>query len=166
MKIQIANSNHISPLFQIYRDCKKALDAQGIYQWTDDYPNIEIVKTDIEKEETYILTDKNQLLGAVILNEEQDQQYQTIDWKFSDKKVLVIHRLAINPTFQGKGYARKLMDFAEDFAAKNNYTAIRLDAFKPHKRVIQFYIKRNYHIRGETFFAGRAQPFYCMEKEI
>jgi hypothetical protein len=47
--------------------------------------------------------------------------------------------------------AGKVVDFTEDFAAQNNYTAIRLDAFKPHKRVIQFYLKRNYHISGETF---------------
>jgi len=166
MEIQIADTKHISPLFKIYQDCKSFLDAKGIFQWTDTYPNIEIVKKDVENKETFILIDRNQLVGVVVLNEQQDQQYTKIAWKFNDKKVLVVHRLAINPDQQGKGYARKLMDFAEDYAAKNNYTAIRLDAFRPHERVIQFYLKRNYQIRGETFFPGRTQPFYCMEKAI
>ena len=166
MQIQVATANHITPLFQIYQDCKKALDAQGIFQWTDTYPNIEIVKRDVESGKTFILNDENQLAGVVILNEEQDPQYANIDWKFNDQKVLVVHRLAINPSLQGKGYARKLMDFAEDYAAKNSYTVIRLDAFIPHDRVIQFYLKRDYLIRGETFFPGRTQPFYCMEKAV
>ncbi|MGK0365721.1 MAG: GNAT superfamily N-acetyltransferase [Saprospiraceae bacterium] len=166
MQIQLANITHITPLFQIYKDCKIALDDQGIFQWTDTYPNIKTVEHDIESREIFILKDKNQLVGVVILNEDQDPQYATIDWKFNDKKVLVVHRLAINPALQGKGYARKLMDFAEDYATENSYTVIRLDAFIPHDRVIQFYLKRNYQIRGETFFPGRTQPFYCMEKVI
>lgn len=166
MKIQLASSIHITPIFQIYQDAKITLDAQGIFQWTDAYPNIEIVKSDIEKGETYILKDENQLVGVIILNEEQDPQYKEIDWKFDDQKVLVVHRLAVNPTSQGKGYARKLMDFAENYALENNYAVIRLDAFIPHDRVIQFYLKRNYLIRGETFFPGRTEPFYCMEKAI
>jgi len=166
MQIQIATSTHIALLFQIYQDCKKALDLQGIFQWTDTYPNLETVKKDVKNEDAFILKDKTQLLGVIVLNEQQDQQYAKIDWKINDKKVLVVHRLAINPKRQGKGYARKLMDFAEDYAVKNKYTVIRLDAFQPHERVIQFYLKRNYQIRGETFFPGRTQPFYCMEKAV
>lgn len=166
MQIQLATPPYIASIFKIYQDAKIALDAQDIFQWTDAYPNIEIVKSDIEKEETYILKDKNQLVGVLILNEEQDPQYKEIDWKFNDQKVLVVHRLAVNPALQGKGYARKLMDFAENYALENNYTVIRLDAFIPHDRVIQFYLKRNYLIRGETFFPGRTEPFYCMEKAI
>ena len=91
MEIQIADPSHINPLFQIYKDCKKALDAQGIPQWTDTYPNIETLKKDIENKEAYILKDKKQLLGVVVLNEQQDQQYTNVDWRFNDKKILVIH---------------------------------------------------------------------------
>ncbi len=166
MQIQLATLTHIASVFKIYQDAKITLDAQGIFQWTDAYPNIEIVQSDIKKGETYILKDENQLVGVIILNEEQDPQYKEIDWKFDDQKVLVVHRLAITPTLQGKGYARKLMDFAENYALENNYTVIRLDAFIPHDRVIQFYLKRNYQIRGETYFPGRTEPFYCMEKAI
>ena len=80
--------------------------------------------------------------------------------------MLVIHRLVINPKHQKHGYARILMDFAEDFAKNNDYTSIRLDAYIPNERVIAFYKKRNYHISGKVFFPGRDQPFYCMEKLI
>jgi len=40
---------------------------------------------------------------------------------------------------QGNGFARKLMDFAEDYAEKKGYTSIRLDAFSQNERVIKFF---------------------------
>jgi GNAT superfamily N-acetyltransferase len=36
--------------------------------------------------------------------------------QFNDSKVLVIHRLVVHPNKQNKGYAKLLMDFAEDYA--------------------------------------------------
>jgi ribosomal protein S18 acetylase RimI-like enzyme len=72
----------------------------------------------------------------------------------------------IDPKYQGKSYARKLMDFAEKYAKKNNYSSIRLDAYSQNKRVIDFYGKRKYFIRGNVNFPGREYPFHCMEKEI
>jgi ribosomal protein S18 acetylase RimI-like enzyme len=65
-----------------------------------------------------------------------------------------------------RGYAQKLMDFAENFAKENNYSSIRLDAYSQNERVIEFYKKRNYFIRGNINFPERKHPFHCMEKEI
>lgn len=78
----------------------------------------------------------------------------------------MIHRLVVDPKYQGKGYARRLMDFAEKFAKENNYSSIRLDAYSQNKRVIDFYEKRQYFIRGNVNFPEREYPFHCMEKEI
>ena len=72
----------------------------------------------------------------------------------------------IDPNYQGKGYAKKLMDFAEKFANENNYSSIRLDAYSQNKRVVEFYKKRNYIIRGSVNFPEREYPFHCMEKEL
>ncbi|MEZ5022089.1 MAG: GNAT family N-acetyltransferase [Chitinophagales bacterium] len=95
-----------------------------------------------------------------------EAEYQKVDWKCNDSKVLVIHRLVVNPKHQKQGYAKLLMDFAEDFATNNGYSSIRLDAYSENKAVIEFYQKRNYIQRGNVNFPGREHPFYCMEKEV
>ena len=80
--------------------------------------------------------------------------------------MLVIHRLVVHPKHQRKGYAKTLMDFAEDYAQNNDYTSIRLDAYTQNKRVIRFYKSRGYSIRGNVYFSERTLPFHCMEKLI
>lgn len=58
------------------------------------------------------------------------------------------------------------MNFAENFAHENNYSSIRLNAYSQNKRVVEFYKKRKYFIRGNVKFPGREYPFHCMEKVV
>ncbi len=164
--IQKGQLSDLEKLFQIYLNAKKELEQNNIYQWTNHYPTITIIKNDLKKEVLYILKNNNEIIGAINISEEQETEYQSVNWKFNNSKVLVIHRLVINPKHQKQGYAQKLMEFAEEFAKGNNYSSIRLDAYSQNDRVIEFYKKRNYCISGKVNFPEREQPFYCMEKEI
>ena len=166
LKIEKAQLSDLEDLFQIYLNGKNELEKNSIYQWTDSYPTISIIEHDIRKGELFTLKNESELIGAITINEDQEKEYQTIPWEFDDTKVLVIHRLVINPKHQKQGFAHKLMDFAEDFAIQQNFTSIRIDAYSQHEKVIEFYKKRNYVVRGNVYFPGREFPFYCMEKEL
>ncbi|NRD19474.1 GNAT family N-acetyltransferase [Winogradskyella eckloniae] len=156
----------LDPLFTIYLNCKTALEKNGIYQWVDSYPTKKIIAEDIDKGVLFILKTNREIIGAINISEEQETEYKTVNWEFNALKVLVIHRLVIAPKHQRNGYARRLMDFAEKFARENNYTSIRLDAYSQNKKVVEFYKKRAYVIRGQVNFPKRAHPFHCMEKKI
>ena len=161
-----AQKADLQEIFEIYESAKVELARQQIFQWYDTYPNISIIETDINNEVLYILKKGNTIVGAINVNEAQDEAYKEIDWEFDAKKVLVIHRLVIHPKFQRNGYAAQLMDFAESFAQQNQYTSVRLDTYCENKISIKFYTKRDYFIRGKVYFDGRVYPFCCMEKAI
>ena len=156
----------LNELFLIYLNGKYELEKNGILQWTKNYPTKSIIESDLRKGVLYTLKNNNEIIGAINISEEQETEYKLIKWKFDNSKVLVIHRLVIDPKYQRKGYAKKLMNFAENFARKNNYSSIRLDAYSQNEKVIDFYKKRNYFIRGDVRFPGREFLFHCMEKEI
>jgi predicted amidohydrolase/GNAT superfamily N-acetyltransferase len=165
-KIEKGQLFDLEKLFQIYINGKIDLENNGIYQWTDNYPTISIIENDLKKDVLYTLKSNEKIIGAINISEEQEAEYELIKWEFDNSKVLVIHRLVIDPKHQKKGYAQKLMDFAENFAKENNYSSIRLDAYSQNVRVIEFYKKRNYFIRGNVNFPEREYPFHCMEKDI
>lgn len=166
LKIEKAHLTDLEEIFQIYQNGKSELERNGLNQWTDNYPTIAIIQNDLEKGYMYVLKNGSEIIGAINISEEQEAEYQNVDWKFNDSKVLVIHRLVVDPKYQRQGYAKQLMDFAEDFAKNNDYSSIRLDAYSANKGVIEFYKKRNYIQRGNVNFPGREHPFYCMEKEV
>lgn len=166
LKIEQGQIHDLTAIIDIYKAGKLELERNGIHQWIDTYPTTAIIEDDIKKGFLYVLKNGDQVIGAINLSEEQEKQYQTVDWQFDHSNVLVIHRLVIDPTFQKQGYGKKLMDFAEQFAFENNYASIRLDAYSQNKKVIEFYKIRNYSIRGEVNFPNRPFLFYCFEKEI
>lgn len=166
LQITEAKPEELNEIHQMYRNAKVALEHKGIYQWTDSYPNRQIIEHDIKKGILFVLKNNDIIIGAINISEEQEVEYQTIKWQFDANKVLVIHRLVVEPEQQRKGYARKLMDFAEQFARQESYTSIRLDAYSDNESVIAFYKKRAYYIRGNVYFPNRTHPFHCMEKAI
>lgn len=166
LKIEKGNLSNIDEIFQLYQDAKEELDKHGIFQWTKNYPTRSIVEADLRNKVLFVLKNNEEIIGAITISEDQEAEYKNINWKFNETKVLVIHRLVIAPQFQRNGYAKKLMDFAENLAKENNYTSIKLDAYSKNENVVRFYEKRKYCIRGEIYFPERTFPFYAMEKEI
>ena len=93
-----------------------------------------------------------------------DDEYVPIEWRTPNGNSVYIHRLSIEPNLQGKGYAQKLMNFAEGFAIDNNYSSIRLDTFSKNKRNQKFYELRGYKRLGDIYFPKQSEyPFHCFE---
>src|SRR6266702_4248303 len=128
MKIRLASSQDVYEIMKLIRSCVCHMESQGINQWDDIYPDEANVQRDIGLHELYLLEQDSRLCGIITLNEFQEPAYQEMNWQFGGK-ALVVHRLAIEPSYQGKGFARELMQFALEFAKERQYETIRLDAF-------------------------------------
>jgi ribosomal protein S18 acetylase RimI-like enzyme len=137
---------------------------QGIYQWNDDYPSKKAFIKDINRKELFVLKINSKLIGCMVLTPVMDKEYESINWITGNNNSLYVHRLAIHPKKQGKGYAQKLMDFAENFAIGNNYNSIRLDTFSKNIKNQKFYEIRGFKRLGNIYFPKQSEfPFYCYE---
>lgn len=167
ISIEKASINNLEKLYAITKNCAKHMIDQGIFQWNNDYPSREILQLDIELQQIWKLTVENTIIGIVVLSEIEDEEYKTVKWLTNNNQNLYIHRLAIDPIFQGKGYAQKLMIFAENYAREHQYNSIRLDTFSQNKRNQEFYKKRNYVKLESIYFHEQSEfPFYCYEKVL
>ncbi len=165
MIIKKALKTDLNTLYSITINCTQHLMEQGIFQWNENYPSKEILLNDIELQQIWKLEAKGEIVGLIALTEAEDPEYEPVKWLTKNKKNLYIHRLAVRPNFQRKGFAQKLMDFAENFARENNYNSVRLDTFSQNKRNQQFYEKRNYIKLESIYFPNQSEfPFYCYEK--
>ena len=140
----------------------KHLDAIGIPQWDEIYPNRAVLAADIAAQTLYGVSVDGTLAGIVVLNEYQDAEYGEVSWELDDPKPLIIHRLCVDPEFQGKGFAKSLMAFAEDFARGHGHRSIRLDAFTLNSLSLGLYRALQFSERGVVQF--RKGRFFCLEK--
>ncbi len=153
---------------RLYRACGKEMLQQGLDNWGESYPPVVQIREDIAEGHLFCLMLGNDLLGVIVLNEAQPRQFEQVNWLYQSKKILVLRRLAIAVQQQGQGYAQKMMRFAEEYAQKYHYGAIRLDAYSINDRLLKFYERLGYQRTKEAIYleANLDHPFVCFEKKI
>lgn len=162
--IRKATEIDIEPILSLTNACAKAMIANNIYQWSAHYPNKAVFKNDIKRNQLYVLDINESITGCVVISSYMDAEYASVKWLTPNTNNIYIHRLAVHPNYQGKGYAQQLMNFAEHYALENHYNAIRLDTFSQNKRNQKFYELRGYKKLGAIYFKKQSEdPFYCYE---
>ena len=157
----------LEQLYTITKSCAKDMIKNDIFQWNENYPSKEVLLKDIELQQIWKLEENKVIIAIIVLTEIEDKEYNKVKWLTKNYKNLYIHRLAVDPNFQGQGYAQKLMAFAENYASENKYKSIRLDTFSKNIRNQKFYEKRNYKKLETIYFPNQSEhPFYCYEKVL
>jgi ribosomal protein S18 acetylase RimI-like enzyme len=161
--IRTIDPTELPDVVGLFSQAVTCMQKKGIDQWDDQYPDAQTLITDLASGNAYGLYEERGLTGYIVLNEIQPEEYHSVDWTTSGR-ILVIHRLCINPTFQGEGRAKFMIGFAEEHARANGYSAIRLDAFPPNTRALALYENTRYSYAGTVHF--RKGMFFCYEKTL
>ena len=168
MNMRQAKPRELPLISLIYKRAVDEMLSRKIYQWDQIYPNARFYKKSMEKGELYVFTREKQVVGAVILNSEESEEWAIVPWQYSTP-ALVIHALVMDPSVQGQGLGREALGWIERFASENNYLSIRLDLFPENKAAQQLYAHHGYELRGEVSFAIKPpghQVYHCLEKRI
>ena len=165
MQIVVAEYLQIAPVWALIEACKMALARAEITQWDDLYPARGVVESDIASGALYVLEEPSACLACVTLDTIQNREYRAVPWR-TEEPALIVHRLCVDPAAEGRGFAKRLMAFAETHAKERGYRSIRLDAYSGNARALGLYARRGYAEVGEVFFPRRALPFRCFEMAL
>src|SRR5690606_31335533 len=162
--IREATYKDIDGILKVAQASAAFMVGQGIIQWNAHYPDFSTFKNDVSRNELYVIENPSQIIGCVVVSTYMDKEYLPVTWLTPNKNNIYIHRLAVHPEHQGKGYAKKLMDFAETLARQNQVNSIRLDTFSQNKRNQKFYELCNYKRLEDIYFPKQSEhPFQCYE---
>jgi len=162
-KVPMENWNK---MLELYQAVIAQLRKQGLDQWDEHYPSGEVIRDDLIRGCLFGLKEGQRWLGAIAIDDSQADEYKTVDWLWREEPVMCIHRLAVHPEAQGRGYAKKLIAFAEELARKRQAKAIRLDTYSLNAKALALYLRLGYQPRGTVMFPRRKAPFICMEKYL
>ncbi|OLS03179.1 GNAT family N-acetyltransferase [Tissierella creatinophila] len=144
MEFRRSKETDIEGIMLIIKKAQNHLKEQGIDQWQNGYPNEEVIKVDIEKQESYVLIEDEKAVGTTALSFEAEKTYDNIyDGKWlTDISYAVIHRIAIDIDFRGKGLAREMLKEIEKKCADNRVKSIKVDTHKENISM-QNFLKKN-----------------------
>ena len=96
--IRKANMNDLESIMQIIKSTVEEMKTYNNTQWDENYPLEKDFVSDIKKQDLYIYEVDGEVAGFICLNYEEPEEYLGLNWS-SNKKAMVIHRMAVNPNF-------------------------------------------------------------------
>jgi ribosomal protein S18 acetylase RimI-like enzyme len=165
-QIREADNHLFNDVSLIINECAHWLSQKGMTHWLS-YYTPEVIAEKIAHGNMFIVYEKGEPAATVSLSIDSPSYYDDTNiahFEEPTEKGLYISALGVRPEFQGKGLATKLVAKAEDMARQNNIKYVRFDARKDYTKLIEFYQKVGYQIKGEFLDDGE---MYCLfEKRI
>lgn len=146
MVFRKANHNDIDRIYEIIRQAQEYFRQNGIDQWQNNYPNPDIIKKDIENGECYVIEDDNLIIATVVLSFNGEKTYEKIydgSW-ISDREYAVIHRIAVDSRFKGKGIASFIIRNLENLCRQKGIYNLRVDTHQDNKSMIKMLSNNNF----------------------
>lgn len=166
MNLRRARLEDMPAIMAIIRRVVPLMRATGNLQWDDAYPNPEVFSRDIEKEQLWVAEIDGGLAGVAAITEDQEPEYARVGWDITEPAI-VVHRVAVDPEFRGRGIAEALMRQAETVATERGITVLRVDTNTQNAATQKLFPKLGYTFSGETELGFRVGlRFLCYEKRL
>lgn len=149
-----ANSQDIDDIWKIIQQAIERRKKDGSAQWQNGYPNRQTIERDVEKDFAYVLLVDHQVAvySALIINDEP--AYSKIDGKWlSEGDFVVVHRVAVDNNFAGKGLVKILFEKIEEFVVSQKINSIKVDTNYDNMAMLKILESKGYTYCGEVMLA-------------
>lgn len=167
MHFRLATTLDLPALMVLVCRVVPQMQAMGNHQWDANYPNEQVFADDIARGRLWVAEDEDHALaGVAALTTDQEPEYAEVGWDLTELAI-VVHRLAVDPAFQGQGIASRLMQQAEAVARQRSIHVLRLDTNTQNPVTQRLLPKLGYTLAGEIGLSYRpGLRFLCYEKRL
>ena len=153
-KFSLAKTADVSEILNLYHSL---IGTPGC-TWNLDYPNKEIVETDIEQESLYVLRNDNSRIVAVAAAG-KSSELDELSW--SPGKPCDLARIGVLFEMQNQGIGTIILKNVKNEVKQRGFDGIRMLVSRSNHSALALYDKNGFHKCGETFMYGI--DFFCYE---
>lgn len=153
--LQPADLAQAEAIWAIIRQAIERRRQDGSDQWQNGYPNPEIIRRDIEAGHGFVLMADEEIAvyGALIFNDEP--AYNDIEGQWlTTGDFLVVHRVAVEECFHGRGLVQAFFAAAEDYARRHGVFSVKVDTNFDNAPMLHILQRLGYTYCGEVFLVG------------
>ena len=159
MEFSKAVEADVNRIMNIINQAQAYFKEHDINQWQDNYPNFEIVMNDINNENGYVLLEDNNIIGTVVFTFDGDKNYEAISngkW-VSNNKYAVIHRMAVDSNYKGRGLSSIIIKNIEKVCLGNGIHSIRIDTHIENISMKKMLLKNGFEYCGIIYLDDQSK---------
>ena len=156
-----AKMDELAICYAIIDEGRTFQKEQGFVQWTDDYPNMDTIRDDIQDQKGFVIKDNGVIAGYMCIDLDGEPAYINIDGQWAaEEPYAVVHRMAFSRDFRGTGLADEAFRLIGEFCTSRGVDYIRVDTDFPNKRMQHILEKNGFTRRGTVIFQGSGKIAY------
>ena len=142
MQLRHAQAKEASRCYQCIEDARAYHRSLGFEQWHPDYPTLQTIREDIDRNIGYAFADETGVIGYCCIIIGEEPAYRVIDgaWK-TDRPYAVVHRMAFAGGARSGGLSGEAFRLIREFCLARGVEAIRVDTQEENK-VMQHILER------------------------
>lgn len=167
MEFRQANISDLDQIVEIIELSKKYLKETKVDQWQDGYPAKEDLRRDIESGNSYVLTNKDEIVATTVISLDGESTYNSIfngEWIINEEYI-VMHRVAVHDKYKGKGIFKELIKEAESLALNKGISSIKIDTHRDNISMQRALVKNNFKRCGIIYLEDGSERI-AFEKVI
>jgi GNAT superfamily N-acetyltransferase len=166
VKIRKAEFDDVAAVMELVHRVVPLMQEKGNLQWDEHYPNAAVFEKDVAAEQLWVAEIDGQVAGVAAITTDQEPEYADASWDINETAI-VVHRVAVDPAFRGKGIAAGLMLQAEAVARERGIAVLRVDTNTKNEATQRLFPKLGYGFAGEISLGRRVGlRFLCYEKRL
>jgi len=169
MKLINATKQDLPSMMHIIKDAQDLLATQNIDQWQNGYPTENILLSDIQNNESYIVkSDNNTPIATAMFSVRGEPTYIKIEgqWMSDNQSTYgVIHRMAVSKKFRRKGIAKFIFKQSEEFLFASKIKSMRIDTHQDNHSMQSLLKHLKYSYCGDIYLQNGDKRF-AFEKLI
>ncbi len=132
--------------------CRQQMAAHGSGQWQGKEPSLATIEEDILHQRYYVLFEDNQPCGGAALMTHEPGYDQLLEGQWLNQDpYMVIHRLFIAPSFQGRQLSKILLTHLEQQAQQHHFHNIRIDTHALNEPMCGLLNRQQYTAVGKAW---------------
>lgn len=153
MKFRPARQTDIDRIMELILQAKAHLKRNGVDQWQKDYPDRASIQADTASHTGYVMTDGTTVAGYLCVSFDGEETYEHIDGAWiSSRDFAVIHRMAIDDAYKGRGLAGAMLEFAETLCLPRGIRSLKVDTDVKNHAMRHILEKSGYQYCGIIYF--------------
>jgi GNAT superfamily N-acetyltransferase len=148
-------------IMAIFKQAQQYLKSAGIDQWQNGYPNPDVIRADIAKDISYVVTNDDEIVATAAIFFDIEHTYDRITegkWQ-SDDAYCTIHRIAVKDELKGRSIGAFIIDCAEHMCFKRSIGSIRADTHRDNKPMQKMLTKKGFTYCGIIYLADGKERF-------
>ena len=168
MIVRKTRAEDVDAVVSLIEITRENFRIDGIPQWQGEYPNREVILSDMQRGESYVCEMDGTVCGfcAIVTGIELD--YVCIyegKWR-NDREYVALHRVAVHPDAKGKGVGAAFVSRAVEIAREHGLHDVKCDTHEVNSNMRRMLEKNGFEYCGVIFLSSDGSPRVAYQKCI